>query len=185
MPIPATVRSARPALGALLLLALAACDLPPRGPQRATGITPRDVPVVARSAGAVEETVAAPATEVVTRINAALRQRGIVPLGPVVAELPIEARGQLGSPPGWAACPEVSLRDPFAEAFRARTASAGEIRSSMTVTVRGIDGDQSRVAVRAVHQGTYINSFTNNPEQRPCRSTGVLEQEILAAARGG
>lgn len=175
-----------PALsGAGLALLLAACDLPERPTPRATRIEATDVTVVTpRLAGAAEETVAAAPAEVVARIDAALRRLNLAPVGPIEVGIPIEARSQRISPPGWADCPDVQIRDPFAEALRARTASAGNIRSSATVIVRPAEGGTSRVSVRAVHEGTYINAFTNNPEQRPCRSTGELERELLAAAAG-
>lgn len=172
-------------LGLGLALLLAACDLPERQPPRAGRVAATDVTVVSpRIAGAAEETVPAAPEEVVARIDAALRRLNLAPVGPVVVGIPIEARSQRISPPGWADCPDVQIRDPFAEALRARTASAGNISSSATVTIRPAEGGTSSVSVRAVHEGTYINAFTNNPEQRPCRSTGELERELLAAAAG-
>lgn len=171
-------------IGASLSLLLAGCELPERQPPRATRIAATDVVVTPRIAGAAEETVPATPEEVVARIDAALRRLNLAPVGPVVVGIPIEARSQRISPRSWADCPDVQIRDPFAEAFRARTASAGYISSSTTVTVRPAEGGASSVSVRAVHEGTYINAFTNNPEQRPCRSTGELERELLAAAAG-
>jgi hypothetical protein len=172
-------------LGLGLILLLAACDLPERQPQRASRVEATDVVVVSpRIAGAAEEIVPAAPEEVVARIDAALRRLGLAPVGPVVVGIPIEARSQRISPPAWADCPEVQMRDPFAEALRARPARAGNISSSATVTVRPADGGASSVRVRAAHEAIYLNPFTNNPERRPCRSTGELEGELLAAAAG-
>jgi hypothetical protein len=183
MPDPSSLALLRPALCAALLV-LGACELPQRSLPRTAGAALREVPAVPRTPRTIEETVAVPAGEAVARLDAALRQRTLVPLGPVPPDVPIEARGQQPSPAEWASCPPVTVRDPFAEALRTRTANAGDIRSSATVTVRSAGADSANIAISTAHQATYTNSFTNNPEQRPCRSTGVLEQELLAAARG-
>lgn len=173
-----------PLLGVGFLLLFAGCALAPRPSPPATPGGATDVVVTPRLAGAAETTVPAAPEVVVARIDAALRQLSLVPVGPVQPGLPIEARGQRISPPGWADCPDAQVRDPFAEALRVRTASPGNVSSSATVVVRPAANGSSSVSVRATHEATYINAFTNNPEQRPCRSTGELERVLLAAAAG-
>ena len=56
----------------------------------------------------------------------------------------------------------------------------------------GRDGDdgagirwRDEVGVAALNIGTYLNAFTNAPQDAPCRSTGVLEAEIMDAIRAG
>ena len=87
--------------------------------------------------------------------------------------------------PAWASCPTVTVRDPFSEALRSRRAEAGEVATRVTVTAVAATPTTTRVTVRALHLGTYINSFTGNPQEAACRSSSVIERELLAAIAAG
>ena len=79
----------------------------------------------------------------------------------------------------------MTVRDPFSEAFRSRRKQAGELSTNVTVSVSPAAPGSTKVAVRSLFLGTYINDYTGNPQQGACRSTGGLEQAVLAAIRGG
>jgi hypothetical protein len=69
--------------------------------------------------------------------------------------------------------------------LRSRRVDAGEVATRVTVKANAATPTSSRVAIRALSIGSYVNSFTGTPQQGACRSTGVLEQELLAAMRTG
>jgi hypothetical protein len=48
-----------------------------------------------------------------------------------------------------------------------------------------VSATETRLVFRTLNIGTYINSFTNTPQESSCRSTGVLERELIAAASAG
>ena len=176
----------RPSL--LLVLALAACAAEERPRQRpAEPVTAPAPPTAqpARGAGGAEAVVGIAAGEAIARAVAALEAKGFTLVGPVTPGRLLEARGGPVVDEAWAICPRITTRDPFAEAFRARSVNASEVRSTVTVFTADAGGAATTVVVRASHVGTYLNSFTNNPEQSACRTTGLLEDEVLDAIRAG
>ena len=165
---------------ALLLTAACATEPPPRADRSAS-----TAPSLARAAGAVETTLPEPPNEVIERAARVLTERGFVTTGVNAPGRSVEARSPGTSDPAWATCFAITVRDPFAEAFRTRTAEATDVRSTVTVLAAVAPDNGTHLVVRARHIGTYLNSFTNNPEEAACRSTGVLEQSVLDAIGGG
>lgn len=170
----------RPATLTLLLLTACASEPPPRTDRSASA-----VPTLARVAGAAEADMAKPPTEVIERADAILRERGFVVTGVTSPGRQVEARDPDTSDPAWATCSPITVRDPFAEAFRSRTAEATDVRSTVTVLAAVAPDGGTHVVVRARHIGTYLNSFTNTPEEAACRSTGVLERSVIDAITAG
>ena len=160
----------------LMLLAACAAEPPPRSDRPAPA-----APSQARIAGAVEATVPEPPAAVIARADAVLRQRGFTVTGINSPGRQVEARGPGTSDAAWATCFPITVRDPFAEAFRSRTAEASDVQSTVTVLAAVAPDNGTRVVVRARHIGTYLNSFINTSEEAACRSTGVLEQSVLDA----
>jgi hypothetical protein len=165
----------------LLSLALAAC-----APQHDRRQAPADSIVVQpRVAGAAESVVDVTPEVAVQRARAALQARGFTfdnlasPAGTLEA-----SKGEQATT-DWASCPIITVRDPFSEAFRSRRTEAGEVSTRVTIKATADTATSSRVAVRALSIGSYINSFTGTPEQAACRSTGVLEQDLVEAMRAG
>jgi hypothetical protein len=169
-------------LSLFALLLLVACAAEPRPD---TGRSASPVASQAQIAGAAEALLAEPPVAVIERAAAVLRQRGFETTGVYSPSRSVEARSAGTSDPAWATCPAITVRDPFAEAFRSRSAEATDARSTVTVLAVGAPDNSTRLVVRARHIGTYLNSYTNNPQEAACRSTGVLEQEILEAISGG
>lgn len=165
---------------ALLLVAACATEPPPRADRSAPS-----APSLARVAGAVEVTLPEPPTEVIQRVAQVLEQRGFVITGVNAPGRSVEARAPGTSDPAWAMCPSITVRDPFAEAFRSRTAEATDVQSTVNVLAAVAPENGTHLVVRARHIGTYLNSFTNNPEEAACRSTGMLERSVLDAITGG
>src|SRR5262245_57934164 len=97
----------------LLLVSACASEPPPRTDRSASS-----VPTLARVAGAVEANLPEPPTAVIERADAVLRQRGFVVTGVNSPGRSVEARSQGTSDPAWATCSTITVRDPFAEAFR-------------------------------------------------------------------
>jgi len=162
----------------LFLLAACATDQP-RG-----GSAP-SAPSQARIAGAAETVIRRTPVETTERAAAVLREQGFVISGVDSPGRSVEVRSPGASDPSWATCPSITVRDPFAEAFRSRTAEATDVRSTVTVLAATAPENATSLVVRARHIGTYLNSFTNNPEEAACRSTGVLEHRILDVIAGG
>lgn len=165
-------------LFSLVLLAACASDQPRGG-------TAPSAPSQARIAGAAETVISLTPVEATERAATVLRERGFVISGVDSPGRSVEARSPGASDPAWATCPSITVRDPFAEAFRSRTAEASDTRTTVTVLAATAPDNATRLVVRARHIGSYINSFTNTPEEAACRSTGVLEGTILAAIAGG
>ena len=97
----------------------------------------------------------------------------------------LEAEHEAQATTDWATCPPVTVRDPLSEALRSQRDNAGEIATRVTIKATAATATSSRVAIRALSVGDYVNSFTGTPQQSACRSTGVLEQELLTAMRNG
>jgi hypothetical protein len=177
------MRHAAPFLGLLPTLLLAACDLPeaPRGDTTATAAR-SDRPSV-RFASGVEAMVPLDKQQVIDRTSAALRERGFTVTRADPNTGLLDAVNRTGSDAAWASCARLSFRDPMAEAFRSRSSDASgfETRVSLIASPQG-DKD-SRVTVRASFLGQYINGFTFTTETAPCRSTGALEELVLASLR--
>ncbi|MFO1068382.1 MAG: hypothetical protein U1E14_07650 [Geminicoccaceae bacterium] len=177
------MRQAAPLLGLLPALLLAACELPeaPRGDTTATAAR-GDRPSV-RFASGVEGTAPLDKQQAIERIGNALRQRGftITRADPNTGLL--DAVNRTGSDAAWASCARLAFRDPMAEAFRSRSSDASGFESRVSV-LASPQGKEVRVTVRASFLGQYINGFTFATETAPCRSTGALEDIVLAALRG-
>ena len=71
------------------------------------------------------------------------------------------------------------------QALRARRTEANEVETRVTVLATPVPPGKTRLAIRALNLGTYVNSFTNTPQQSTCRSTGVLERELVEAVQAG
>ena len=165
----------------LCCLMLAAC-----APQSGRRQAPSDAIVVQpRVAGAAEAVVEAAPDVALERARTALLARGFTlsllasPTGTLEAEHEAQATTD------WATCPPVTVRDPFSEALRSQRVNAGEIATRVTIKATAATATSSRVAIRALSVGDYVNSFTGTPQQSACRSTGGLEQELLTAMRNG
>ena len=168
-------------LSLLLCLALAAC-----APQQTRRQAPKDsIAVQPRLAGAAEAVVDVAPGVAIERARTALQARGFAlgPLASPTGTLEATTTGQAAA--DWASCPSITLRDPFSEAFRSRRTDAGEVSTRVTVKATADPPASSRIAIRALSVGTYVNGFTGNPQQGACRSTGVLEQDVLTAMRTG
>jgi hypothetical protein len=82
--------------------------------------------------------------------------------------------------PAWVDCELIFYRLDWQGDFaQPRVESA-----SVTVALAGGAGS-SEVQARAQFEGVYTNRFNNSPATAPCRSTGVLEGEILQAVNAG
>ena len=167
-------------LSLILCLGLAAC-----APQAARRQAPADsIAVQPRVAGAAEGVVAATPDVALERAQAALAARGFkMSLLPGPAGT-LEASHDEQAINDWATCPTITVRDPFSEALRSRRTDAGFVATRVTVKATASSPTETRVAIRALSVGSYLNGFTGTPQQSACRSTGVLEQELLAAMRG-
>lgn len=75
------------------------------------------------------------------------------------------------------------MRDPFSEALRSNRVNAGEVATQVTVNATPGSPNSTQLAIRSLSIGTYVNGYTGNPQEGACRSTGTLEQELLAAVR--
>jgi hypothetical protein len=165
----------------ICVMAFTACAPPPAQRHVATG----SVEVQPRVAGAAEAVVEATPEAALERAKAALTARCFV-----ISALPgpsgtLEASSRGQPTADWASCPRITVRDPFSEALRSQRASAGEVSTRVTVSAKSASATTTRVAVRALYIGSYLNSFTNTPQQAACRSTGVLEQQVIEAVRAG
>jgi hypothetical protein len=166
-------------------LLLAACATEPRPRQAPPSTAPGGEPSV-RSVmrGGISEALPLPPEEALARAQRALTARGLTVVNPGAAGRALDARGQGLVSTGWADCPRLMTRDPSAEAFRGRRVEPTELRLSVT-TSAAASADGSNVTISVTPIGIYLNSYTYTPEQGPCRSTGVLERELLDAIRQG
>jgi len=165
----------------ILAMTLAGCASPQavrKPPAGSTQVQPR-------ASGGAEATLDGAAPPVLERAVAAMQSQGLT-----VSVLPgpsgtVEASKDGMVDPHWADCPTITVRDPFSEALRSRRKEAGEMSTRVTVTASAVAPGTTRVAVRALFLGDYINDYTGTPQQAACRSTGALEQAVLAAIREG
>jgi hypothetical protein len=172
------MRPLRLALGVGLMVA--ACAPQPRERQPPAGSTT----VAPRVAiGAVEAVVDGTPAAALDRARAALEARGFTISTLAGPAGTLEATGRTDAQ--WASCPTITVRDPFSEALRSRRVQADQVASRVTVTAAAATPATTRVAVRALHLGTYVNSFTGNPQEVACRSSGLVEREVLEAIRAG
>jgi hypothetical protein len=164
----------------LSCLVIAAC-----APQAARRQAPADsIAVQPRVSGAAEGVVSVAPDTALERARAALTARGFtMSLLPGPAGT-LEASHDEQGTTDWASCPTITVRDPFSEALRSRRTDAGSVATRVTVKATAAGANETRVAIRALSVGNYVNGFTGTPQQSACRSTVVLEQEILAAMRG-
>lgn len=168
-------------LSLLFCLALAAC-----APQQARRQSPAgSIAVQPRVAGATEAVVDVAPAVALERASEALQTRAfkLDLLASPAGTLEAASSGQALA--DWASCPRITVRDPFSEALRSRRTDAGDISTRVSVKATEASPSSSRVAVRALSIGTYVNGFTGNPQQGACRSTGVLEQQLVEAMRTG
>lgn len=112
-------------------------------------------------------------TPTLDRILADLQTRGMTvregsPAGVIEADL------DYGGPDDWATCG--TLEGP-PQINQPRALSR---HVSLTITVRGDDA-RSEVDLLAEFTERQVNRVTNVQSDRPCRSTGVLEAEVLEA----
>ncbi|MGD9511617.1 MAG: hypothetical protein AB7I59_23120 [Geminicoccaceae bacterium] len=165
----------------LLAMALAGCATP--HPVRKA--PPGSAEIQPRASGATEGTVEGAPAAILERAAAALQAQGLT-----LSVLPgpngvAEATGDGAVDPSWADCPTITVRDPFSEALRSRRKNAAEMTTRVTVSTAAATPATTRIAVRALFLGNYVNDFTGNPQQAACRSTGALEQAVLEAVREG
>ncbi len=182
MRIPSTLRRLLPAL-AVLVAACAPQAAQTPGPW-ATDSGRQAVPRP-RLAGEVTTVVPTTPAEIGTRASAALRARGFTVETPGEPGAALRAHNDNRTLDSWAVCPWITTRDPMSEAFRFSRTQASGFRTVVTVTTEPASGGETQVGVAALNIGTYLNAFTNAPQDAPCRSTGVLEAEIMDAIRAG
>jgi hypothetical protein len=168
-----------PLLAAVLALGLATCA-PPQGRRTAPA---GSVPVQPRFTGGAEAELASEPAAAIAKAEQVLRERGFTLVAPPTPNGPLEATSRGEASPGWADCPAITLRDPFSEALRARRTEASGFTTRVTVNAAPVSPGETRLAVRALNIGTYVNSFTGTPQQSTCRSTGVLERDLVEAVQ--
>jgi hypothetical protein len=123
--------------------------------------------------------------DILSRASAALEARGFTVESPDAPGAPLRARNDNRTDDGWAVCPWITTRDPMSEAFRFARTQASSFRTVVTVSTAPAPGAETEVGIAALNIGTYVNLFTNAPQDAPCRSTGVLENELLEAIDAG
>jgi hypothetical protein len=165
---------------ALLVFALAACTSPQQGRRTAPA---GSVAVQPRFSGGAEAVLASEPAAAIAKAEQVLRERGFALVAPPTPNGPLEATSRGAASAGWAECPTITLRDPFSEALRARRTEASEFTTRVTVNATPLPAGETRLAIRALNIGTYVNSFTNTPQQSTCRSTGALERELVEAVQ--
>jgi hypothetical protein len=167
-------------LVAVLAVVLTACAAQPQGRRTAPA---GSVPVQPRFSGGAEAVLASEPAAAIATAERVLRDRGFALVAPPTPNGPLEATSRGETSPGWADCPAITLRDPFSEALRARRTEASGFTTRVTVNATPVSPSETRLAVRALNIGTYVNSFTGTPQQSTCRSTGVLERELVEAVQ--
>ena len=172
-------RLGHPLLAALLALGLSACAQP----QGRRAAPAGSVPVQPRLSGGAEAVLQLEPPAAIAKAEQVLRERRFALVAPPTPNGPIEATNRGAASAGWADCPAITLRDPFSEALRARRTEASEFTTRVTVNATPVPPGETRLAVRALNIGTYVNSFTGTPQQSTCRSTGMLEGELIEAVR--
>ncbi len=85
------------------------------------------------------------------------------------------------APADWAACGIVLVGRGGGEHSSRRATSVDARAASVRVALTPA-GDGTAVKVRAMFSGAYYNPETAQKFDRPCRSKGVLEARLLAAA---
>ena len=165
----------------LLTLLLTACAEEPGHVRQAPS---GSEPVEPRNSGGVDTTLAITPATALAKAAEALRARGFVITPSITPNASLDANSGGPGLTEWASCPQITLRDPFAEAFRFRRTGASDFDTQVTFKATPAAADQTRVIIRTLSVGNYQNSFIGTAEQASCRSTGVLENELLAALRG-
>jgi hypothetical protein len=164
-----------------LVAAAATACAPPGGRRQAPAGSAEGQP---RSSGAAEAVVDVAPAAALERTRSALVARGFSISGIAGRADTLEATSAGQASPDWATCPRITMRDPFNEAFRRSQAAAGEVSTRVTVSATpAAAAGGSRVAIRALSLGTYLNPYTGTPQQGACQSTGALERELLEAVR--
>lgn len=169
-------RSACLLLGALLLAGCARQEAPRHAPAGSTPVQPRAI-------GGAETVLPLPPPAAVQRVETVLRERDFAITPFSGAGRPLEAASTGSTSPAWADCPTIRVRDEFSEAFRSRRVDASDFETRVTVVAVPVSPGETRLVFRTLHIGNYVNSFTNTVQQSSCRSTGVLEQQLVEAVR--
>jgi hypothetical protein len=164
----------------LLTLLVAACaesEHIRRAPAGSEAVEPR-------VSGGADATLPMAPAAALAKSAEALRARGFVIAPTVIPNAPLDANSGGPTVAEWAICPQITVRDPFAEAFRFRRTSATDFDTRVTIRATPVGADQTRLTIRTLNIGNYQNSLIGTAEQASCRSTGVLENELLAVVRG-
>ena len=166
----------------LLLAALAtACTPPPTRREIADARAAPRPPLV----DATEVDIDLPSDLVLERVAQGLRVRGFTITDLRVRTGSLDA-GAVGLPErGWADCGQIAYRSQFSRGMRGRRTEVTEVSTRVSAPVEPLSRTSTRLAILARHVGTYVNSFTNAPQQIDCASTGVLEQQLIAGVRAG
>ncbi|MEK0083408.1 hypothetical protein [Benzoatithermus flavus] len=145
-------------LGAAILLGVAACA---------------SVPVE------TDRTVAGDPAEVRSRIEAEIIRLGFTRTTDGTSGVVTASRS--GTPAAWMSCvPEiVGQEDP-----ERRMVTVQSRHGTVRVTLEPAAGG-TRVVIATDFTGTYRNPYTTYPFEKPCRSTGVVESRLFAAASAG
>lgn len=138
-----------------------------------------------RLAGEVTTVLPVAPAEIHTRATAALKARGFTVDTSDEPGAALRAHNDNRTQESWAVCPWITTRDPMSEAFRFSRTEASGFRTVVTVTTEPATAGETQVGVAALNIGTYLNAFTNAPQDASCRSTGVLEGEIMDGIRAG
>ena len=85
------------------------------------------------------------------------------------------------APDEWAACGSALVGRGGGEHTSARLVSVSSLSADVQVTVMPT-GESAAVEVRAAFSASYVNPERGGRFERPCRSKGVLEARLLAAA---
>ncbi len=168
--------SCRPLLLGLLLLGACAQEGGRSVPAGSTPVQPRAI-------GGAETVVQLPQAAALQRAAKVLQAKGFTLDALTTPGRPIEAGSTESTSPDWATCPKITVRDEFSEAFRSRRVDASDFETRVTVVAVPVSPGETRLVFRTLHIGNYVNSFTNTVQQSSCRSTGVLEQQLVEAVR--
>src|SRR4051794_16472559 len=123
-------------------------------------------------------TVAAPVGQVRDRLEAAIRDLGLM-ARPTRSGIEAFTRG--GTSQDWAGCKRALISYYQDRGARSTWVDPGTREARVTVSL-ATEGDGTRVSVDPEFLATYRDPFRNTPVQLRCPSTGVLEGPLLAAA---
>ena len=166
----------------LMLVALAtACTPPPTRREVADALAAPRPPLT----GATEAEVDVPSDVALERLAIGLRVRGFVITDMRVRTGSLAANGTGPLARGWADCAPVSYRLQSGRAFRNRRTVVGDVTTRGSIRVDPVSRTSARLAILTSQVGIYDNSLTNTPQTIDCTSSGTLEEQLIAAVRGG